>query len=99
MVGREAVYFDPETVTLLRETLDDAWACLSPELQATMHKTALAERILKSAARGERDRKRLRAAALDLAASAVCSATKAEMKQPPDQNADQFSERPPRGVS
>jgi len=66
MTGREAVYFDPETVTLLRETLDDAWACLSPDLQATMQKTALAER--KSAARGERDRKRLRAAALDLAA-------------------------------
>ena len=60
--------FDPETVALLRETLDDAWACLSPELQATMLKTALAERILKSAARGERDPKRLRAAALDLAA-------------------------------
>jgi hypothetical protein len=68
MIGREAVYFDPETVTLLRETLDDAWACLSPELQATMQKTALAERILKSAAHGERDRKRLRAAALDFAA-------------------------------
>jgi len=58
----------PETVTLLRETLDDAWACLSPEQQATMQKTTLAERILKSAARGERDRKRLRAAVLDLAA-------------------------------
>jgi hypothetical protein len=68
MVGRDAVYFDPETVTLLRETLEEAWACLSPELQATMQKTALAERILKSAARGERDRKRLRAAALDFAA-------------------------------
>jgi len=65
MISREAVYFDPETVTLLRETLDDAWACLSPALQATMQKTALAERILRSAARGERDRKRLRAAALE----------------------------------
>jgi hypothetical protein len=68
MIGREAVFFDPETVTLLRETLNDAWDGLSPELQATMQKTALAERILKSAARGERDRKRLRAAALDHAA-------------------------------
>ena len=68
MIRRETVHFDPETVTLLRETLDDAWARLSPELQATMQKTELAERILKSAARGERDRKRLRAAALDLAA-------------------------------
>ena len=68
MIGREAVDFDPETVALLRETFDDAWASLSPELQATLQKTALAERILKSAARGERDRKRLRDAALDLAA-------------------------------
>ena len=68
MIGREAAHFDPDTVALLRETLDDAWGCLSPELQATMQKTALAERILKSAARGERDRKRLRAAALDLVA-------------------------------
>jgi hypothetical protein len=68
MMGKEAVYFDPETVALLRETLDDAWACLSPELQGTMQKGALAERILESAARGERDRERLRAAALDLAA-------------------------------
>jgi len=68
MIGREAVFFDPETVTLLRETLNDAWDGLSPELQATMQKTALAERILKSAARGERDRKLLRAAALDHAA-------------------------------
>jgi hypothetical protein len=33
-----------------------------------MQKTTLAERILKSPARGERDRDRLRAAALDLAA-------------------------------
>ena len=62
------VYFDPETVAILRETLDDAWACLRPEQQATMQKTALAERMLKSAAQGERDRDRLRDAALDLVA-------------------------------
>jgi hypothetical protein len=61
------VYFDPETVAILRETLDDAWACLRPEQQATMQKTALAERMLKSAKQGERDRDRLRDAALDLA--------------------------------
>lgn len=64
-----ALYLDPETVALLRETLDDAWACLPPEQQATMQKSTLAVRILKSAARGERDRNRLRDAALiDLAA-------------------------------
>jgi hypothetical protein len=61
---KESVYFDPETVALLRETLDDAWGCLRPQQQATMLKTALAERILKSAAQGERDRGRLRDAAL-----------------------------------
>jgi hypothetical protein len=69
MVDRERVSFDPETVTALREILDDAWTCLPPETQATIQKTALAERILKLAGKGERDRKRLRDAALtDLAA-------------------------------
>ena len=69
MVGKEPAYFDPETVTVLREILDEAWSFLPPERQVTMQKTALAERILKSAARGERDRDRLRDAALmDLAA-------------------------------
>jgi hypothetical protein len=64
MVGKAFMPFDPETVTLLRETLEDAWACLRPEQQATMQKTALAERMLKSAAEGERDRQRLRDVAL-----------------------------------
>ena len=61
--------YGPETVALLRDTLEDAWASLRPEQQATIQKTALAERILKSASDGERDRKCLRDAALmDLAA-------------------------------
>ena len=64
MAGKVSTSFDPETVTLLRETLEDAWACLRPEQQAAMQKTALAERMLKSAAEGERDRQRLRDAAL-----------------------------------
>ena len=69
MVGEAPMSFDPETVALLKETLEDAWAALRPEQQATMQKTALAERILKSAADGERDRIRLRDAALmDIAA-------------------------------
>jgi hypothetical protein len=62
------VYFDPETVAILRETLDDAWASLRPEQQVTMLKTTLAGRMLKSAAQGERDRDRLRDAALDFPA-------------------------------
>ena len=64
MAGKAYMSFDPETVTLLRETLEDAWACLRPEQQATMQKTALAVRILKTAAQGQRDRQRLRDAAL-----------------------------------
>jgi hypothetical protein len=57
------------SIALMKVALDEAWNRLPPKLQATMLKTSLAERILKSAAAGERDRKRLREAALrDLAA-------------------------------
>ena len=64
MNGTEPAYFDLETVALLREVLEDAWALLRPEQRATMLKTTLAERILKWAAQGERDRERLLDAAL-----------------------------------
>jgi hypothetical protein len=56
--------FDPETIELMRSALDDAWATLSPDRQSTMSRTALAERILLAARRGERDPVRLRAHAL-----------------------------------
>ena len=46
------------------ERLEDAWASLRPEQRAATFKTTLAERILKSAAEGERDRDRLLDAAL-----------------------------------
>jgi hypothetical protein len=65
MDQKEPVYFDLDTVALLRDTLDDAWACLPPEQRATTSRTLLAERILKSAAEGERDPERLLDAALD----------------------------------
>jgi hypothetical protein len=58
-------HFDPETVTLLREVLANAWACLQPAQQAATSQSVLAERILKAAARGERDPGRLVEAALD----------------------------------
>ena len=64
MDGKEPCYFDLKTVALLREALDDAWASLRPEQQATLRKTTLAGHILKSAAQGERDPERLRGAAL-----------------------------------
>ena len=60
----QPAYFDLETIALLRETLEDAWASLRPEQRAATFKTTLAERILKSAAEGERDRDRLLDAAL-----------------------------------
>jgi|GEM_PF-883904 len=58
------VYFDLETVALLREVLEDAWALHRPEQRAKLTRTTLAERILKAAADGERDRDRLLEAAL-----------------------------------
>jgi hypothetical protein len=64
MDTKPPVYFDIDTVLLLRETLDDAWASLPPQQRATTSKTLLAERILKSAAGGERDPERLLDAAL-----------------------------------
>jgi hypothetical protein len=59
---------DRQNVDALREILDEAWGRLSPELQAVMSKSVLAERILKSAAKSECDRERLIDAALSLAA-------------------------------
>jgi len=68
-VSKEPIHFDRETITVLKEILEDAWARLRPHQRATMLKSALAERLLKSAAQGERDRKRLIDAALqDVAA-------------------------------
>ena len=69
MDPKKADYFDLETVFFLRETLEDAWASLRPAQRAKMSRSLLAERILKSAAQGERDRERLLDAALtDIAA-------------------------------
>ena len=69
MDSKQSACFDPETVSLLRETLDDAWACLQPEQRATISRTLLAEGILKSAAKGERNPERLRNAALTAVAA------------------------------
>ncbi|MEJ2378861.1 MAG: hypothetical protein P8Y71_26910 [Pseudolabrys sp.] len=54
---------------MLRETLEDAWACVPPDQRTTTSKTLSAERILKSAAGGERDPERLIDAALMAAAA------------------------------
>jgi hypothetical protein len=64
MNGNEPPYFDFDTIALLRETLDDAWASLRPDQRARTSRTILAERILKYATQGERDPTRLLEAAL-----------------------------------
>ena len=68
MAIKEPVPLDLKTVSILKEVLEDAWYNLSAEQQAMMSKTVLAERILRSAPKGERSRDRLLAAALTIAA-------------------------------
>jgi hypothetical protein len=67
MSTKEPVPLDLKTVSVVKEVLEDAWYSLSAEQQATISKTVLAERILQSAAKGERDRERLLAVALEAA--------------------------------
>jgi hypothetical protein len=56
--------FDPETIELLRNILEEAWGSLWPEEQVQSSRSLIAERILKMAATGERDPMRLRTRAL-----------------------------------
>jgi hypothetical protein len=58
------IYFDPETLALLRTALDGAWASLPLSQRAVTSQSILAERILRAAAQGERDLERLHALAL-----------------------------------
>jgi hypothetical protein len=64
MTDQEPANFDLKTVALMREALDDAWGCLPHQQRANSSRSLLAERILKEAAKGERDRERLIDAAL-----------------------------------
>jgi hypothetical protein len=63
MTDRRGAY-DPETVSLLRTALDQAWATLSPHQRAGITKSELAQRLLEFAALGERDPVRLRVRAV-----------------------------------
>jgi hypothetical protein len=56
--------YDPETVNVLRDALNQAWALLPNERKAVTLKADMADRILKCAAEGERDPVRLRMAEL-----------------------------------
>jgi hypothetical protein len=70
VVAGEPASFDLKTVALLRETLEDAWASLSPGQRSTTNRTMLAEGILKLASEGERNPELL----LDAALAAVTKA-------------------------
>lgn len=66
---KEPMYFDLKTVGLMREVLDDAWACLRADQKAATSRTILAKAILKLAAQGQRDREHLLEGALDAVVS------------------------------
>jgi hypothetical protein len=56
--------YDPETLKIMRDALDQAWARLPEARKNKFLKIDMAERVLIKAAAGERDFARLRAAAL-----------------------------------
>jgi hypothetical protein len=56
--------YDPETLLVLRNALDEAWALLPDDRKSESQKSLMAQRILKNAAEGVRDPVRLRAYAL-----------------------------------
>jgi hypothetical protein len=63
MSVERTAFFDPPTLAMLRNVLDDAWARL-PAGQTELTRSLLAQRILNAARAGERDPTRLRARAI-----------------------------------
>jgi hypothetical protein len=61
----EGAHFDPETIEIMKNVLDEAWARLSPIQQRALPIAHLAERILAAAENGERDPLRLLTRALN----------------------------------
>ena len=61
---RDSAFYDPETVLVLKDALEEAWASLLPAQQARTTKSDMAARILAAAASGERDPSRLKTTAL-----------------------------------
>ena len=57
-------HYDPETLVLLRQVLDEAWAALPDGSKSDSLKFEMAQHILKQAADGVWDPVRLRASAL-----------------------------------
>lgn len=56
--------YDAETLMILRNALDEAWAALPDNRKSGTQKSDMAQRILKQAANGVRDPVRLQASAL-----------------------------------
>ena len=56
--------YDPETLNMMRDALDQAWALLPQDRKNKFLKVDMADRVLRKAAVGERDPAVLRAAAL-----------------------------------
>jgi hypothetical protein len=63
MSSERTVFFDPTTLAMLRNVLDDAWSRL-PAGQTEVTRSLLAQRILRAAKAGELDPARLRARAI-----------------------------------
>jgi hypothetical protein len=63
MSVERTAFFDPPTLAMLRNVLEDAWSRLPPG-QTEVQRSLLAERILRAARAGERDPARLRARAI-----------------------------------
>jgi hypothetical protein len=62
-------HYDPETLIILRQVLDEAWAALPDGSKSENLKSEMAQDILRQAADGVRDPVTLRASALAIAAS------------------------------
>jgi hypothetical protein len=85
-------HFDPETLTVLRTVLDEAWATLPDCFKSEILKSEMAQHILQQAARGERDPVILRASSLALAETSS-SGAKAPLKRRRTIHNATFSER------
>jgi hypothetical protein len=70
MSVERSAFFDPPTLAMLRNVLDDAWSRL-PAGQTQVTRSLLAQRILRAAKAGERDPARLRARAIAGAAASM----------------------------
>ena len=77
-------HYDPDTLSLLRKVLDEAWAILPDGSKSDAVKSEMAQHILKQAADGVRDPVRLRASALAGAAvEPAASDVKTRLKRRP----------------